>query len=166
MDAVIIDYTNTRAVMQEYAREAAEIYKRQLAEHGRNATKELINSVHTEVRVGKDTIAVDMDLASYWKYVEWDTRPHWAPPGVLERWIVAKRLVPMRDSTLPERTQIKQLDFLIRRKIAREGTQGTHDLATTVQLLNRDYYDKIIDALAQDVQEAFDKVFIRTFARV
>ncbi|MBQ0154843.1 MAG: hypothetical protein KBS70_08730 [Bacteroidales bacterium] len=166
MDAVIIDYTNTRAVMQEYAKKAAEIYKRQLAEHGRNATKELINSVHTEVRVGKDTIAVDMDLASYWKYVEWDTRPHWAPPGVLERWIVAKRLVPMRDSRLPERKQIAQLDYLIRRKIAKEGTQGTHDLATTVELLNREYYERIVEALTLDVTEAFDKVFIRTFERI
>lgn len=161
----LIQWTHTEAILRQYAEEVSEIYKRQLKEHGREASGELIKSVKTEiVLTHNDTIAVDMELAQYWQYVEWDTRPHWAPKGCLEEWIKVRKLLPMKNSTLPENKQLEALDFLIRRKIAREGTKGTHDLADTVSLLNKEYEDKIADAVVEDVAEQVD-VIIRTFAR-
>lgn len=161
--AELINFTHTLAVLQEYATAARERYKASLEQHGRKATGQLLSSVSTQMVVGDKTLAVDMDLDAVWKYVEWDTKPHWPPPGTLLKWIQAKPILPTpnADGRIPTP---QQLDFLIRRKIARDGTQGTHDLTDTISLLNKEYEEKIADALAEDFGEAVD-VIIRTFAR-
>lgn len=159
----LLTLTRTEAVLQEYANEVAARYKEQLRQHGRVATNELISSVHTEVVMPNDTtIAVDMDLAAYWRYVEWDTKPHWPPPGCLLKWITAKKIIgrPDKKGNLPTP---KQLDFLIRRKISRDGTQGTHDLEDTVTLMNMEYLSRIEDALAEDVGDAADFLITSAF---
>lgn len=160
----LIQWTHTEAVIKQYADDFYHAYKERLSKSGRIATGELLSCVNTQIVVGRETIAVDCNLAEYWKYVEWDTRPHWPPKGCLENWITVKRLLPMKNSTLPEKKQLEALDFLIRRKIAREGTKGSHDLAETVSELNRQYEELIADAVVEDVGEQVD-VIIRTFAR-
>lgn len=162
--AELIQLTKTEAVLREYAAQLQERFPEQLRQHGRRATGDLIGSVHTEVlTTAGGRVAVDLHLAEYWKYVEWDTRPHWPPPGSLLKWIEAKPIIPYPDKNGKLPTP-KQLDFLIRRKISREGTKGTHDLRDTVQLLNIEYERKIADAVAEDFGDAVD-VLIRTFAR-
>lgn len=167
--ADMIRFTHTEAVLAEYAEKAQELYKAKLREsdrymHTSEAPDSLINSVHTKVIAGGRVLAVDMDLNSYWKYVEWDTRPHWSPSGCLLNWITAKPVLPSPDKNGKIPTP-KQLDFLVRRKIAREGTQGSHDLQHTAEELNAEYEQKIADAVVQDFAEATD-IVLRVFAKV
>lgn len=155
----MIEYKHTAAVLQEYADKARELYKENLSKSDRSATETLIRSVKTTVVTPTGySIAVDMRLMDYWKYVEWDTKPHW-PPSLLG-WIDAKGIKPYPDSKgrLPKP---EQLDFLIRRKIAKEGTTGSHDLQNTIEELNAEYEQRIADAVAEDFADATD-VIIRS----
>lgn len=159
----LITFENTIAVLKEYAAAAEELYKMKLLGSGRVASGELIDSVSTQVVVGQSVLAVEMHLSEFWKYVEWDTRPHWPPSGALLKWIEAKPVLPHPDKNGRLPTP-KQLDYLIRRKIAAKGTKGSHDLANTVQELNRTYEGLIADAVVKDFGAVADTL-IRTFAR-
>lgn len=151
--ADLIQFTHTEAVLREYGEAVAAGYKNRLRENKHVATGELLGSVAVRIidELGGG-ISVALDLAGYWKYVEWDTRPHWPPPGALLQWINAKPIVPQPD----ERGRIptpEQLDFLIRRKISIEGTTGTHDLADSVDAVNAEWLARIEEALTQDLDE-------------
>lgn len=51
--------------------------------------------------------------ADHARFVEEGTRPHWPPPGALDKW--ARRVLGDEDAAFP-----------VARKIAREGTEGQH----------------------------------------
>lgn len=148
-----LKFEHTQAVLEEYKQLVEAKYIDELLRHEHKATFQLIDSVRTTFNFGVDTIAVDIDLATYWKYIEWDTKPHWAPIAPLITWATAKRL--------PEP---KRIAHAVQRKIAFEGTTGTHDLQNSVQAVNQLFYDKIVDAVVQDFADATD-VIIHTFAR-
>lgn len=162
--AELFQFTATEAVLKEYAEAAEALYKDKLMEHGHTASFGLLNSIHTEVVRGDHSVAVDLNLAEYWKYVEYDTRPHFPPPSAILKWIQIKPIVPTPDAKGRIPTP-KQLAFLIGRKIAREGTKGTHDLEEAVRTINSLYEEKIIKAIEADLGSATDAI-IRTFARV
>lgn len=173
--AELVKWTHTEAVLKEYCTDLEELYKSKLRDRGRIASQELINSVSCRVVAGETIIAVDMDLAAYWKYVEWDTKAHWMPPGTLLNWIRVKPIIPTPDSRGRIPTP-KQLDYLIRRAIAGKspnqahlknpqgGTRGSHDLRDSVKEINEQYNERIADAVSQDVGEQID-VILRVFAR-
>ena len=52
----------------------------------------------------------------------------------------------------------EQLSFLIRRKIAREGTKGTHDLRDTENAVLPIYEERLLEALQRDVLDYIEKV--------
>lgn len=161
--AELFQFTHTEAVLQEYAKAAEAIYKDNLLASGHLAGAGLLNSIHTEVVRGEHSVAVDMDLAEYWKYVEYDTRPHFPPVSALLRWVQIKPILPTPDKKGRIPTP-KQLAFLIGRKIAKEGTKGTHDLEHTMERLNTAYEAKIEAAIVADLGNATDAI-ISTFAR-
>lgn len=161
--AELFSFTHTAKVLEEYAQAVEAAYKDNLIEHGHIATAGLLNSIHTEVRLGEQSVAVDMNLAEYWKYIEYDTRPHFPPPSALLKWVLVKRITPTPDANGRIPTP-KQLAFLIGRKIAREGTKGTHSLEDAVRYLNEGYREKIEAAITQDIGNATDAI-IRSFAR-
>lgn len=159
----LIKFDRTMAVLAEYAQNVRDRYYTELEKSGRRASGELLSSISTVVVVGEQIIAVDMNLAEHWKWVENDTRPHWAPKGCLLDWIRMKPVLPTprADGSLPTP---EQLDYLIRRKIAAKGTEGSHDLEKSVKALNEAYIEKIADAMAEDFAEVPD-IIIRSFAR-
>ena len=111
----------------------------------------LIDNVSTEVvNDTQGVVSVNLRLADYWKYVEYDTRPHWAPSGALLAWIKAKP-IPMQPDGKGRIPKPEQVDFLIRRKIAREGTKGTHDLERAVDAMNARYLPMIRNAISADI---------------
>ena len=55
----------------------------------------------------------------------------------------------------------KQLAYLIGRKIATEGTTGTHDLEKTKTDILSWYKDKLSEALGHDVSNYIRKVMAR-----
>ena len=161
--AELFTFEKTAEVLQRYAVEVRELYRQNLIKSDRLATENLLNSVHTEVVRDRTRIAVDMTLADYWGYVEYDTPPHWPPPSALLQWITVRKIVPTPDARGRIPTP-KQLAFLIGRKISEVGTKGSHDLRDAVKEINAKYEREIMAALDTDLGSAADAI-ISTFAR-
>lgn len=157
-----IQWTELERTLREYGQEVVNAYKQSLRDHKRVATSELIDSVAFEIDKGGTWISVSIRLAEYWKYVEWDTKPHWPPAGCLLRWIEAKPIAPrpMANGKLPTPMQ---LDYLIRRKISEEGTRGSHDLENTIDALNDVWSARIEEAAVRDIDRTLDIYITRLF---
>ena len=144
-------------VLEDLAKDVRENYKAQLELHDRIASGDLMNSVTTSVEVNGTVYSVWISLADYWKYVEDGTRPHWPPKAAIDRWIEIKPVIPRPDKNGHIPTPA-QLSFLIRRKIAREGTEGSHDLRKTEDAVLPAYEERLLEALERDALNYIEKV--------
>ena len=154
----LMDLPTLRETLETMAHDVAEGYKDELERNGHYTTlRTLINSVRTRVEAGDRYYEVTMTLEDYWKYLETGTRPHWPPPGPIARWIEIKPVIPRPDASgrIPS---VKSLEYLIRRKIARVGTEGTHDLEKTKDAVITAYRDRIEAALRHDMYDYILKV--------
>lgn len=139
-------------VLEELGREVAEQYKNNLRESGHSTRPDhLINSITTSVVVDDKAYKVVMQLNEYWKYLENGTEPHWPPVDAIRSWISYKPVLPRpgKDGRLPTPNQ---LAFLIGRKIAREGTTGTHDFEKARDETVARWEQRIREALVEDVR--------------
>ena len=150
METNALTMPHVEAVLHEYAETVRDLYKEKLVEADRLASEDLYNSIEAQVVVNGTEYLVQVRALDYWKYVEWDTKPHWPPRDALLKWIRVKPIIPRPD----DRGRIpkpEQLAFLIGRKISRVGTEGSHDLADAVTNCNRKHEDLIAEALARDL---------------
>lgn len=157
-----ITWDNTRAVLEEYAMTVRNLYQDKLIINDHIATGNLINSLNYTVNVNGSRIEVSLELEDYWKYVEYDTKPHFPPVDALVNWIKAKPVLPHKtfDGKLPD---TKQLAFLIGRKISEEGTTGTHSLEDTIDEVNTIYELKIEEAIMKDLTSDINAILIMGF---
>lgn len=156
----ILTFEHTAAALQAYGDAVAAAYKEELLGDDRIATGDLIRSVKAVVtRTGGAQFEVSLDLAEYWKYVEYGTRPHWPPSDAIREWITAKPILPrpFANGKLPT---LEQLTFLIQRKIARFGTKGSNTLRHTLEEVNAEWMEQIAAALAEDVGDAAWALFM------
>lgn len=164
------EYTwkNTERVLKEYGEEASKLYLANVKDKPRMVTGGL-NNISVIVQKEGDYIQVSLDLAGYWKYIEYDTRgkrSKMPPPEPIRNWITTRKIVPHPDKNgrVPS---VNSLAFLIGRKIKEKGTKGTHDLKYTVEELNMRYMGKIEEALALDVTNEWNEMartWVTTFA--
>lgn len=165
----LIDLTELHKVLQEYANDAAEIYKYQLALGAKPASRKLIDNVKSNVIVGERAYEVTLSLEHYWKYIEGGSKgtissppgavypAHFPPTWALEKWIRVKPVIPRPDETgrIPSP---KQLAYLIGRKIEEEGIEPFPALQTTKEELDKIYHEKISAALGHDMTNYIAKV--------
>lgn len=162
METNALTMPHVEAVLHEYAETVRDLYKEKLVEADRLASEDLYNSIEAQVVVNGTEYLVQVRALDYWKYVEWDTKPHWPPVQSLLRWIRVKPVLPRSGGSVP---RPEQLAYLIGRKIAREGTKGSHDLALASTETNRRFRDAITEALAQDAQQ-FVTVWIHQYMHI
>lgn len=146
-----------QAVLQEFSVEIAEKYRGNLLSHDRKASGRLLDSISVTVETSGTVVEVRMRLEEYWKYVEEGTRPHWPPRSAILRWIEVKPVIPRPD----QRGRIptpKQLAFLISRKIAQVGTEGSKDLESAKQSVMEKFRARLKEALGRDAQEYFIRI--------
>lgn len=157
--AELIDLTNVEAILREYGEEVARNYKDMIVDKGHNASGELVKSIVTRVVYDGRAFEVQMDLASYWKYLEEGTKPHWPPRSAILRWIQIKPVIPRpgRDGRIPTP---EQLAFLISRKIAREGTPATNLLSKTKDAVLPLFRERLAEALGRDMENYIRKVAV------
>ena len=161
----LIDLTELQQVLQDLANDIRDNYKEHLQFNDRYTergvptgySEKLIDSVKTQVVVGDNAYEVTMTLNDYWKYVEYDTKPHFPPPNKILEWVEIKPVIPrpLASGKIPSP---KQLTFLIGRKIYNEGTNGTHDLEKVKDGVIPFYRDKIAAALGRDMENYIRKV--------
>ena len=157
-DDKLMSWENLEKVLQEYAVALRNKYQDYLINSDRLASGELLNSVEYIIEKDNISISVSLQLAEYWKYVEYDTKPHWPPVDKIKEWITVKPIIPEPDirGNLPTPDQ---LAFLIGRKISQEGTEGTKDLHSAIEDINNEFMQAIEDAITLDVEEMATVIF-------
>lgn len=149
-----IKLINTEKVLKEYGERVAAAYREKMRGHGHFTidTDTLINRVEVVVESPiAGSVSVALRLAEYWKYVEWDTRPHYPPIAPLIEWAKAKQGIPQPSKQFPTP---ESFAYAVRHRIAQVGTKGTHDLADAVQQMNEQYLPMIEQAVSQDIDAA------------
>lgn len=156
----LINFSHLEQTLNEYINIVASLYRDKLIKDGHVATEDLINNINVVLQQGNSSVEVGLNLKDYWKYVEYDTKPHFPPigetpedPGIL-RWVHVRRLADNARTYNGKLPTEKQLAYLIARKISREGTTGTHDLEQTIQQVNAQFEVKIADAIGEDLNTA------------
>lgn len=165
----LIALENLKAVLDEYAAKAAELYRAEMEKGNHNASKDLVNSVTAQVNVDGNLYEVSVSLLEYWKYLEGGSKgelsspsgavypAHFPPVSALERWIRVKPVLPRADANGRIPTT-RQLAYLIGRKIKQHGIKPAPMLQNTIDELNREYRDRFVVALSSDVGVYINKV--------
>ena len=154
-----MEWKNTKLVLDEFGKQFIDAYRSGLDAKNANASKGLYNSLNFEVKIGKQSINLDILLNDYWKYLEYGCKgtetsypdayypAHFPPTKAIEEWIKIKPVIPeQRNGKLP--TQ-KQLAFLIARSIYRKGIEP--------RFIFRDAVDDIWEQLKDALNEAIEK---------
>lgn len=151
MEENTLTFPHLQAVLEEYGQAVRNQYQDNLITSDRIASGKLLNSVEYRLVVDGNHYIVELEMAKWWRYVEWDTKPHFPPLAPIREWIRVKPVIPRQvDGVTPT---IDQLAYLIGRKISREGTTGTHDLQEAVKSTNDAWLEKIYSAIDQDIEE-------------
>lgn len=163
-------WTNLEKVLEEYGRELRNKYQDSLINNDRIASGELLNSCEYIIQKDSYSISVSLQLAEYWKYVEYDTKPHWPPVDKIKEWIRVKPILP--DNRFGKLPTPDQLAYLIGRKIAGEspnklegGTKGSYDLHSAIEDINTEFMQRIEEAITKDVDEASTVIFTEFFKK-
>ena len=136
-------------------------YKTKIQKKDKIASGNLLASISTKIEVDGSVYTVILNSANYLKYLETGTKPHWPPTEPILRWVKDKRL-PTReltgDKSLPTE---KQLTYLVRRKIAEEGTGKNYIIAETIEELNEIYLKRLQEALEIDIYNAMPLIKVQ-----
>ena len=153
----LLDLTELQQVLQDFATDIRDRYMDVLANNDHIASRTLVDSIKTQVVIGDNYYDVTMTLEDYWKYVEYDSKPHSPPPDAILKWIQIKPVIPRpgADERIPTP---KQLAFLIGQKIATWGTTGTHDLEQTKEDILPWWKEQISKALGHDIENYIRKL--------
>lgn len=158
----IIEWTETYRVLEEYAIRLRNLYQDKLIKGDKIATGGLMNNVEYIIEKDSRSVSVSLQLEDYWKYVEGGRAPGKFPPvdKILD-WIRVKPIVPdERSGRLPTENQ---LAFLIGRKIAEEGIEGTHYLQESQEEVLVEFEDKLSEAVGKDVDRYMDILMTEYF---
>lgn len=155
-------WEKTYEVLKEYAIELRNTLQDSYITDDRIATGDLLNSVEYIIEKDDRQIEVSLQLEEWWKYVEYDTKPHFPPPDAMLNYIKAKPILPRQDRNGKLPTP-NQLAYLIGRKISEVGTTGTHNVRDTVRLINERYEEKIGQAISEDINNELDVIFSQSF---
>lgn len=165
MADALFNIDNFMAVLEDLARDAENAYKDNIRNHDHIASGILLQSIHTTIEVRGTTYIVWMEMDDTWKYVEYDTKPHWPPRDAILQWIRIKPVLPSPDENGRIPSQ-ESLAFLISRAMAGEspnpqkkgGTKGTHDFQTARDGVTAFYEERLLEALERDVLDYVERV--------
>lgn len=167
----LLQLTEVEQVLQDYAKDAEEIYKYQIALGGKNASRKLTDTIKSNVVVGDQSYEVTLALQDYWKYIEGGRKgKESSPPGAKYKaafppvkaildWILVKPILPRPSAEgKMEKLRPKSLAYLIGRKIEQEGIEPHPALKTTQEELDKIYHEKLSAALGHDVSNYIRKI--------
>lgn len=152
----MIQFPNTERVLYNYGELFRQTYRDNNAAAGYDPSEPLMNDVTFAVSSSSGNFELTFNLPDYWRYAENGRGPgKMPPPGSLTKWMEWKRIVPSPMTLSNGKTvlpSMQSLEFLIRRKIGEQGTQGSHTWKMTE--------DELRDRLIRDVKEALTKDFL------
>ena len=139
-------WTNLTNTMEDY-RKFLELATKDNTKH-----YELSNNIKFNLQVNDTVFEIEFQAPEYWKYANYGRGPGKFPPlDKIEDWIVRRKIspYPTKSGRVPTR---KQLSFLIARKIAREGFEGSGFLQKSLKEQQDYWEDRISDAIYKDIE--------------
>lgn len=150
------NYPKTIEVLNRFAEALVNQYKSYLA-HANYSQGELYKTIEVNsVRAVGDNFIVQLDLAEYWKYIEYGRRKGAKMPPItaIENWIKRRDIIPRPIQLKSGRTVIpstKSLAFVIARSISINGIKARPFMKNSIKLIKDKFIREIEDALVQDI---------------
>lgn len=155
----LFKFPNLERVLNEYGQAVQDEYKLRLLSDKKTASFNLVDSVRYIYTSNGRKFEISLNLAPYWRYVEYGRKPgKFPPPDKILEWVRIKPLLPRENDNGKLPTE-KQLAYLIGRKIAKEGIEAGNQLQDTVDAINHTYLLKIYDAIDKDLAEMAVVIF-------
>jgi len=113
---------------------------------------ELSNNIKFNLQVNDTLFEIEFQAPSYWKYANYGRGPgKFPPPDKIEDWIIRRKITPYptRSGKTPTR---RQLTYLISRKIAREGFEGSGFLEKSLEEQQDYWEDRIKESISKDIE--------------
>lgn len=155
-----MQFTNTQKVLNDFGKYLVEEYKDALILNDVNASDNLYNSVRYILEANDKSISVSLNLADYYIYVENGRRAGKMPPiGKIERWIEVKPVLPTpsNNGRIPT---VRQLAYLISRKIGLEGIKPKPLLQQSITNVWDVFEEYISEAITKDVENNINEIII------
>lgn len=176
----LIKWKHVKRVLDKFGKELVKEYVNNIDKRGINASRKLAESVRYQLVAGERSMAIDIELAEYWKYVEYGRKAGKFPPlRNIEEWIKVKGIQPMTNTQASVRrwTQhrgrlrrndaripsIKSLAYLIGRKIAEEGIQPRPILTTAIDDVYTRFAEALEEAITADIKAEVDVVLTELY---
>lgn len=146
--------TRTIEVLNEYAQAWANAYKAELIAEGKRATGDLIRSVSGEVVIENDVYSAVLNVAEYYKYVEWGRRKGGKMPPVsaILKWVQVKPVIARPNTLTGLVPTQEQLAYAIAKSIQQNGIEPTYALRETNNATFNAFEQRLKDALTADLE--------------
>lgn len=146
--------TRTIEVLNEYAQAWANAYKAELIAEGKRATGDLIRSVSGEVVIENDVYSAVLNVAEYYKYVEWGRKKGGKMPPIsaILKWVQVKPVIARPNTLTGLVPTQEQLAFAIAKSIQQNGIEPTYALRETNNATFNALEQRLKDALSEDLE--------------
>lgn len=151
--ALDIQWNNLRRVLQDYGWYFITLARKYLDENGTNASGTLSKTMDWDVEIDDDRMSVGVWIEDYWEYVENGRKAgKFPPPPKIEEWVLIKPVNPYPNKKGKAPT-VKQLAYLIGRKIAEKGTDPQPFFEKAKEETRKHFIPLINDAIEKDIIE-------------
>ena len=143
---IIMKWDNLRNTMEDYRKFLETATKDNIKHY------ELANKIYFTLQVNDTLFEIEFNAPEYWKFANYGRSPgKFPPPDKIEDWIVRRKIspYPTKSGKTPTR---KQLTYLISRKIAREGFEGSGFLEKSLSEQQDYWEDRIKEAISEDIE--------------
>lgn len=146
--------TRTIEVLNEYAQAWANAYKAELIAEGKRATGDLIRSVSGEVVIENDVYSAVLNVADYYKYVEWGRKKGGKMPPIsaILKWVQVKPVIARPNTLTGLVPTQEQLAYAIAKSIQQNGIEPTYALRGTNNATFNAFEQRLKDALTEDLE--------------
>lgn len=154
-----MEFTNVVQFLNDFGKELADKYKRNLVNDDAIDTSKLLNSIKYIFNNNNTSFEISMEMAEYWKYVENGRKSGKFPPiSAIREWVKVKPVIPRPyNGKLPTENQ---LAFLISRSIAKKGIRPRPIFNDSLDDVMRDFENGLEDAFTKDVEAEMDKITV------
>ena len=158
---MMLQFTNTMRVLYEYGEKIKGLYLDKNLQSGYDPSAELQNVQFTVEHMG-GTFSIVFNMPDYFRWAENGRGPgKMPPPGVLFKWMEFHQIMPQPVELPNGRTYLpsmQSVEYLIRRKIGRDGTQGSHNWEATETEIRESLIAAVKNALEKDFSEYMETV--------
>lgn len=152
------EFKHTIQAIDEFGRLIVDNYKAELEACGYQDGA-LYRTISYSIKSGSNMWSISIKLEEYWKYIENGRRSgaKFPPIDAIEKWIVRKQIIPHSMTLKSGKTvipSVKQLSFLIARKISRDGIRPRPFFKQSFEEAKREFLHIIEEAVLADIKDS------------